>query len=252
MNGSGTATRTGVLSEVFCTFQGEGPHVGKRHLFVRLGGCSVGCRFCDTPDALRPGQGYAVRIPGLEVVRPNPIEPEAAVALVRDAVSRVCALHAVSVTGGEPLEQVDFLEPFLAGLAPLPVLLETAGTLPDALARVIDSVAIVSMDFKLPSVAHTAPSLDAHRRFLRLARRREVYVKVVVNDRLDAAEWDDAVRLLLDEAPDVPFIVQPETRRNGSLATTFSALAALADRATRLGLTDVRVIPQVHKFLGAP
>lgn len=252
MNGSSTATRTGVLAEVFCTFQGEGPHVGKRHLFVRLGGCSIGCCFCDTPDALRPGQGFVVRIPGLDGARSNPIEPAAAVELVRAAASRVCALHAVSVTGGEPLEQVDFLEAFLPGLAPLPVLLETAGTLPDALERVIDAVAIVSMDFKLPSVANTAPSIDAHRRFLRIALRREVYVKVVVNERLDRTEWDDAVRLMLDEAPTIPFIVQPETRRNGTLAAPFQFLAELADHATRQGLTDVRVIPQVHKFLGAP
>jgi 7-carboxy-7-deazaguanine synthase len=252
MQGGSLATTTGVLAEVFCTFQGEGPHVGKRHLFVRLGGCSIGCCFCDTPDALRPGQGYSVRIPGIEGVRQNPVDPIDAVELVRDAAARVCALHAVSITGGEPLEQVDFLESFLPGLAPLPVLLETAGTLPDALARVIDAVAIVSMDLKLPSVANTAPSLDAHRRFLRIAARREVYVKVVVNDRLERAEWDDAVRLMQDEAPNVPFIVQPETRRNGSLAVSFPFLAELADHATRQGLTDVRVIPQVHKFLGAP
>lgn len=252
MHGSETATRTGVLAEVFCTFQGEGPHVGKRHLFVRLGGCSIGCCFCDTPDALRPGQGFSVRIPGLEGMRANPVDPAAAAELVRAAAARVCAIHAVSVTGGEPLEQIDFLEAFLPRLAPLPVLLETAGTLPDELDRVIDAVAIVSMDFKLPSVANTAPSIDLHRRFLRIAQRREVYVKVVVNERLDRAEWDEAVRLMLDEAPCVPFIVQPETRRNGTLAVPFSFLAELADHATRQGLPDVRVIPQVHKFLGAP
>ena len=45
------------LSEVFGpTFQGEGPHAGRRCAFVRLGGCNLSCEWCDTPytwDATR-------------------------------------------------------------------------------------------------------------------------------------------------------------------------------------------------------
>ena len=39
-----------VISEVFGpTWQGEGPSVGRRAGFVRLGRCNQACRFCDTP-----------------------------------------------------------------------------------------------------------------------------------------------------------------------------------------------------------
>lgn len=33
---------------MFLTIQGEGALLGTPQVFVRLGGCSVGCRFCDT------------------------------------------------------------------------------------------------------------------------------------------------------------------------------------------------------------
>jgi 7-carboxy-7-deazaguanine synthase len=36
------------IEEIFPTLQGEGPHVGKPAIFIRLGGCNLACDFCDT------------------------------------------------------------------------------------------------------------------------------------------------------------------------------------------------------------
>ncbi|MFG0318817.1 MAG: radical SAM protein, partial [Planctomycetota bacterium JB042] len=148
----------GALAEVFPTWQGEGIHVGRRHLFVRLAGCDVGCRFCDTPSALRRPARFVVRSAGGEATHDNPIDAARAASLVLDVARSDGPFHRLAVTGGEPLEQPAFLADLLRRLvdggAP-PVLLETAGTEPDALAEVIGSVATVSMDVKLPSVAAT-------------------------------------------------------------------------------------------------
>jgi organic radical activating enzyme len=37
--------------EHFCTLQGEGFHTGKAAYFIRLGGCDVGCVWCDVKDS---------------------------------------------------------------------------------------------------------------------------------------------------------------------------------------------------------
>lgn len=243
----------GRLSELFCSCQGEGPHVGRRHVFVRLAGCTVGCRFCDTPDSLRPGEGFVLKGQAADTRHfANPIEAEAAAALILDLVDANRPVHAVSITGGEPLEQPAFLGELLPRLRGVVRLLETAGTLPDELARVIDEVDIVSMDLKLPSVARVRDCFDAHRRFLDIARRSDVYVKVVVNDRVSPVDWQRAVGIVAEVDAAIPFIVQPETDRSGALRADFARLQEFARLATAAGLLDVRVIPQVHKFLDAP
>ena len=43
-----TVTGGLLVREVFRSFQGEGHHAGRPAVFVRLGGCNLACRFCDT------------------------------------------------------------------------------------------------------------------------------------------------------------------------------------------------------------
>ena len=56
--------KSGYLSEVFVSFQGEGAHIGRRHLFVRLAGCNLRCSYCDTPDSLERTTAYTVYASG--------------------------------------------------------------------------------------------------------------------------------------------------------------------------------------------
>jgi organic radical activating enzyme len=73
------------LAETFYSVQGEGTWTGTPAVFVRLAGCNLNCRFCDTDYSLR------------------------AFASVAEAVSRVRELGGacpmVILTGGEPLAQ---------------------------------------------------------------------------------------------------------------------------------------------------
>ena len=39
------------LMEEFYTIQGEGFHSGKPAYFVRIGGCDVGCHWCDVKES---------------------------------------------------------------------------------------------------------------------------------------------------------------------------------------------------------
>ncbi|MGL4956734.1 MAG: 7-carboxy-7-deazaguanine synthase QueE [Bacteroidales bacterium] len=73
------------LVEDFYSIQGEGFHTGKPAYFIRLGGCDVGCRWCDAKLTWN-----AQRYP--------PIATDEIVARASSF-----AAQAVVVTGGEPL-----------------------------------------------------------------------------------------------------------------------------------------------------
>jgi organic radical activating enzyme len=101
------------LVEEFYTLQGEGFHTGRAAWFIRLGGCDVGCSWCDAKETWNP--------------RTHP--PVA----VREIVRRATADNpagAVVVTGGEPL--IYPLDELCEGLhaAGMEIFLETSGSHP--------------------------------------------------------------------------------------------------------------------------
>ena len=51
------------LVEDFYTIQGEGFHAGKPAYFIRLGGCDVGCRWCDAKYTWNPRRYPPVDVP---------------------------------------------------------------------------------------------------------------------------------------------------------------------------------------------
>lgn len=98
------------VTEVFLSLQGETSRAGLPTVFVRLTGCPLRCRWCDTPYSFQGGESVA--LPAL-------------LARIADyGVSTVC------VTGGEPLAQKHCLT-LLAALADAgySVSLETSGAL---------------------------------------------------------------------------------------------------------------------------
>ena len=72
------------LMEAFYTIQGEGFHKGTAAYFIRIGGCDVGCHWCDVKESWNA-----------ELHPPTSIE-----SIVDQAVSHS---QTIVVTGGEPL-----------------------------------------------------------------------------------------------------------------------------------------------------
>jgi 7-cyano-7-deazaguanosine (preQ0) biosynthesis protein QueE len=109
------------VCEVFGpTFQGEGPSLGRRAVFVRLAGCNLDCAWCDTPYAW-DWQRFDRR----EQSRPmDPAEVAAWASAQRTEL--------VVVTGGEPLLQRRVLTGLVETMAGsgLHVEVETNGTIP--------------------------------------------------------------------------------------------------------------------------
>lgn len=245
-----------LVSEVFSAIQGEGAHVGRRQVFLRLTGCNIRCGYCDQPEALelRAGPCRIEATPGRRDWRtvPSPL-PLAEVDSAVDRLWRAVPHHSVSVTGGEPLAQSGRL----AGLLPLlaarghRVHLETNGTLVAGLRRVAPWVDEVSLDLKLPSVDGQGVDTGTQRRFLELAVAScAVAVKVVLGPDTDPGELDAAMSMVAEVAPTVPVFLQPVTpfaavtrapRPEDVLAWQELALARHR---------DVRVVPQTHKMIG--
>ena len=153
--------------------------------------------------------------------------------------------QAVSFTGGEPLLQWQFVREVASAVKSLGVkiFLETNGTLPDELEKILDAVDIISMDIKL-----SLNKLDLQEKFLRIARAKEVYVKIVVTGATTAEEFLRAVELIASVDPKILLIVQPVTPLRNVLATSAEKILIMQALASR-ELENVCVIPQTHKFI---
>ena len=239
------------LIEVFSSLQGEGTLLGYRQIFVRFPGCNLECAYCDTPVDL-PDQCRVETFPGSGEFRlvPQPVPLSMLGNLAEIWCRELPDLHhSFSITGGEPLLHAELLGCWLPRLREiLPIHLETNGTLPDALAHVIDHVDYISMDMKLPSVAGTPLLWEEHRRFLELAEEAELTVKVIVDPHTTDQDILMACDLVSEVDSELSFVIQPVTGRDGRLAVESSRLMHLQALAARL-LSDVRVIPQVHRFM---
>ncbi|MBL4715037.1 MAG: 7-carboxy-7-deazaguanine synthase QueE [Bacteroidia bacterium] len=73
------------LMESFYTIQGEGYHQGKAAYFIRLGGCDVGCVWCDVKDSWNADD-----------------HPKVSIEEIAAKAEQQSSLIAV-ITGGEPL-----------------------------------------------------------------------------------------------------------------------------------------------------
>ena len=129
----------GRIVEIFRSIQGEGPYAGVAQAFVRLFECNMHCVWCDTPQSIGDGKK--------EFITYTPEELFKAIGPLTKNI------HSVSITGGEPLIQVDFLKAFLTLLKKhkFTTHLDTNGTLPENLRALLPLIDIIAMDMKLPS-----------------------------------------------------------------------------------------------------
>lgn len=162
------------VSEIFHSLQGESTRIGLPTVFVRLTGCPLRCRWCDTEYAFSGGETMTVA----EILR---------------RVASFGCRH-VCVTGGEPLAQKACLA-LLAALcdAGYDVSLETSGAID---LTGVDSRVAKIMDLKAPgsgeseknrleNLAHLGPR-DEIKCVLASAADYEWAARMVAEHRLNA------------------------------------------------------------------
>lgn len=167
------------LVEEFYTIQGEGYHTGKAAYFIRIGGCDVGCSWCDTKFSWEPAL--------------HPLVP------VEQIVSNVVKYPAAAavITGGEPLTvNMEYLTTKLKA-AGIETFLETSGAYP--LSGTWDWICL--------SPKKNAPPLDE---IFGVAHE----LKVIIADEEDL-EW--AVASAARVGTDCKLYLQPEWSRREAI-----------------------------------
>ena len=108
------------------------------------------------------------------------------------------------------------------------------------------------MDLKLPSSAGQRPRWRLHRDFLAKALEgtASLTIKVVVNNTTTDADICEARNLVAEFAPDIPFVLQPMTAISGAKDVPEMADLQRWRELVRERLSDVRIIPQMHHFMG--
>lgn len=203
------------VDEILCTIQGEGTRAGLPCVLVRLAGCNLHCRWCDTPTARDSQAGEPMRV-------------EQIVQAARDT-----GCERVEVTGGEPLNQ-PAAPALLAALveAGFETLLETNGSCDIA---AVDPRVIRIVDVKCPASGEGDSFDPANLAELRAGDE----LKFVLAERGD---YDFAVAMCREH--DLP-------GRCGVLFSPVAASLAPAELA-RWILTDgldVRLGLQLHKII---
>lgn len=219
-----------MINEFFFSIQGESTWAGLPCVFVRLMGCHLRCRYCDTEYAFHEGKRWAMDEIVSEVER----------------LGGSCRL--VQVTGGEPL-----LQPACGELTTrladrgYTVLVETSGACD--ISR-CDERAIRIMDLKTPGSGEVDRNDLANLDRLRLTDE----IKIVLTDRADY-DWAKAMILRYDLPERVNAVllsavqaIVPGEEIPGTLPLSLRDLAewVLAD-----GL-QVRVQMQLHKIIWDP
>jgi len=228
-------TNSAQISEIFSSLQGEGIYLGERHLFIRFEECHIHCEYCDELDKV-----------GTEMSIDQVIET------VQKLEKDEGPHSFVSLTGGEPLLYLPFLKSLMARLKEerFRIYLETNGILWSALQEVIGWCDVIAMDLKPSSVTHERRFEEEHRKFLQIARTKETFIKIILSKEIDIKEYENLIKLVYEEARQVPVILQPiSTIIEGHEDPDLMELLMQLQRVALELLPNVRIGPRFHRIL---
>lgn len=214
------------IKEIFESIQGEGPYIGYNQLFIRFSCCNLHCNYCDT-DFKTELKSYTSKELAKEVEQYKNI-------------------HSISLTGGEPLLSTVFLQEFLP-LTNKKIYLETNGTLFNELEKIINYIDIISMDIKLPSTTGMPDLFIEHDNFIKIAKKysKEIFAKVVFDTNITDNEINNVIKIAKES--NILIILQP--KMDGEILNIKTEFINEIFYRFVSKYQNIRLIPQVHKFL---
>ena len=233
------------LFEIFTSVEGEGILYGTKTLFVRLAGCPFTCFYCDTKESLPLDSGEEYTIDEANELIDSNLQNQT---------------YKVNFTGGDPLIQHQAVAQLAKHIQnkKIPTYLESSCFDIDRFNHVLPFIDIVKIEFKTKDsdfvdsehyeklIGHTMKCLQSS-----VKSKKTTYVKIVVSSKTQLHEfkkWVDDIFSNISKENIHGFVIQPTY---GISEPPLDLLLNLYDIVFPHYI-DVKVVPQLHKFIGAP
>lgn len=232
--------------ELFSSLQGEGTTIGTYATFVRLAGCNLDCKWCDTKDAM--------------AIKPTEMSFDEI-----DAIIGKSGSNHVIFTGGEPLLQQEQMFKFMKETGPRWWYIETNGTItvePDdaRLAHIIVSPKLPSA-FGFKGSDRLSPTdtlfaskynpIDIVKRWIHTSGNIEFKFVIDTDDDIES------LRRILDSSPrglsHYQIVLQAAgPSKAGTVSTILKSTKSLIERVKPFitgSHRNIRIGIQLHKLL---
>lgn len=233
------------VSEIFTSIEGEGIFVGKKTLFIRFSGCHLKCRWCDTKYALPLDSGTDYQIDEIKDLIIKELQP---------------FTYKVNFTGGEPLLQTEAvieLADFVKKQTNVKTYMESSCFDSELFSKVLPYIDICKIEFKTDDskvvedeeydnlILNEIKCLE-----LAVESNKATYIKIVVTNSTNLESFKNLVYNIskkIKPSDILGFIIQPSF---GIDQPTVNKLLDTYDIVQPM-FPEVRIIPQLHKEIGA-
>ena len=233
------------LFEIFTSIEGEGILFGTKTLFIRLAGCPFTCFYCDTKESLPLDSGKEYQI-------------EEACKLIDSNLKN--QTYKVNFTGGDPLIQYNAVAELAKYVQTkkIPTYLESSCFDSDKFDHVLQFIDIIKIEFKTKDSDFVEPKhydklIQNAMNCLKssIAHKKITYIKIVVSSKTKLEDFRELINKIFDITSDQEisgFIIQPTY---GIAEPSLDLLLDFYDLVYPHYI-DVKIVPQLHKFIGAP
>jgi len=233
------------LFEIFTSVEGEGILYGTKTLFVRLAGCPFTCFYCDTKESLPLDSGIEYTIEEANKLIDTNLQDQT---------------YKVNFTGGDPLIQHEAVAQLAKHIQnkKIPTYLESSCFDINRFNHVLPFMDIVKIEFKTKDsdfvdsehyeklIGHTMKCLESS-----VKSKKTTYIKIVVSSKTQLDEFKKLIGEIFNNISKENingFVIQPTY---GISEPSLDLLLNLYDVVFPYYI-DVKVVPQLHKFIGAP
>lgn len=233
------------LFEIFTSLEGEGILYGTKTLFVRLAGCPFTCFYCDTKESLPLDSGIEYDLKEACTLIDEHLEGKT---------------YKVNFTGGDPLIQAEAVAELAKHVQTkhIPTYLESSCFDAKKFTHVLPYIDFVKIELKTQDsefvdAKHYSTLLENALQCLDSAikSKKSTYIKIVVSAKTELESIESLVKQIFKivEPKDLKgFIIQPTY---GIAEPTLQKLLSFYDIVYQF-YSEVRVVPQLHKLIGAP